>query len=494
VKEWLRRNPVAAFLPFQALMYFSSLGRLSPWGDEAYAFETMHLPVPEILRLLAHDVHPPLYYLTLFAWLRVPLGLSWEVQARALSGLFLLAATVAADHWWARRLGERGRLYFLAIWATSPCLLLYGRMCHSFCLQLLLGTAVAGLLLQFAEKRDWRTGTWLAAGLAATLYTHYVPGLALALAANVWLLAKKRVRDAAALDAVVALAYLPWAWWLIRALGEWGTRPPNYFLTGGAWTETPLRLAYWAMSFVLGEAQPDWAMVAGVAVGALAGVVVLMGARREGAVAGLAVLLAATGYIGVARWVAYPFVPARMLFVYPLLVFLLIAGAMAHRRLGAAAISGLLILAMSGIWSYSHQQGFLNQQYVMPLRAMAAEIDAQPAGSSLVLVDTPNSDFIALRYCVGPGRKVLETREPAAAPTVEAALADPAVHTIWFLRSPHDVTPEHLDDRFEARLRAAMQPAVEEFGTFSPLERRAMLAMGMAEPQRTFQELLKFQR
>ena len=164
---WLRRHPVAAFLPFQALMYFWNLGLLSPWGDEAYSFQTMRLPVPEILRLLAHDVHPPLYYLLLYGWLRVPLGLSWEVQARALSGICVLAATVAADRWWARRLGERGRLCFLAIWAASPCLVLYARICHSFCLQLLLGTVVAGLVLRFAEGRSWRNGVWLAAGLTA---------------------------------------------------------------------------------------------------------------------------------------------------------------------------------------------------------------------------------------------------------------------------------------------------------------------------------------
>ena len=154
---------------------------------------------------------------------------------------------------------------------------------------------------------------------------------------------------------------------------------------------------------------------------------------------------------------------------------------MAHRRAGAVAVAGLLILAVTGIWSYSHQAGYRNQQYVMPIREIAAEIDRQSAEKSVVLVDTPNSDFVALRYCLGPGRRVLETREAT-------------VRTIWFLRSPHDVTPEQLDQRFEAQLRAAMAAKAEWFGPFSPLERRALGALGMERPPQYFQELLKFER
>jgi hypothetical protein len=77
---------------------------------------------------------------------------------------------------------------------------------------------------------------------------------------------------------------------------------------------------------------------------------------------------------------------------------------------------------------------------------------------------------------------------------MEAAIADPTVRTIWFLRSPHDVTPEQLDQRFEAQLRAAMAAKAEWFGPFSPLERRALGALGMERPPQYFQELLKFER
>src|SRR5208283_3234226 len=132
--EWLRKHPIAAFLPLQALLCFWNLGLLSPWGDEAITLLVVRLPIREILRVASGDVHPPLYYLLVNAWMRLPLGLDGAVQARALSVFFALAATVAADRLWASRLAERGRIWFLILWTLSPCLLLYARMCRSYSL------------------------------------------------------------------------------------------------------------------------------------------------------------------------------------------------------------------------------------------------------------------------------------------------------------------------------------------------------------------------
>ena len=107
---WLRRNPLAAFLPLQAVLYLWNLALLSPWMDEAGTLIVVGRPLPELLRFAAADVHPPLYYLLLFGWQRLPLGLDWTVQARALSVIFALLGTVALDRLWGSRLGERGRM------------------------------------------------------------------------------------------------------------------------------------------------------------------------------------------------------------------------------------------------------------------------------------------------------------------------------------------------------------------------------------------------
>jgi hypothetical protein len=486
---------MAAFLPLQALLCFWNLGLLSPWGDEAITLLVVRLPVREILHVASGDVHPPFYYLLVNAWQRLPLGLDWAVQARALSVVFALAATVAADRLWASRLAERGRIWFLALWTFSPCLLLYARMCRSYSLQLLVATVAAAYILRFAAKRSWKTGAGLASALIAGLYTHYVPGLALLATANLALLRKRRLRDAIAIDALLALAYLPWMGRLAASLGSWGTHTGTYTITGTVLTEIPVKLAFWAMSFVMGEAVPDVVLVSGGLVLLLAGAMTIAGARRDRELLWIAAPATMIGFIGVARWVSYPFIPARMLFVFPFFLLLLVTGAMAHRRAGALAVTAMLALSVSGVWCYFHKTGFRNKEYPLPIQEIAAQIrQRSTAADSAILVDSTNSDPRAMEYALGPSRPFLETGDPAAAPAVASLLAEPKVRTIWFLRSTHDISAAKLDEWFEKQLRAAMPVTVHPYEAFTPLEIRLMRAMGMRDPPAWSQELLEFRR
>jgi hypothetical protein len=493
--DWLRKHPIAAFLPLQALLCFWNLGLLSPWMDEAETLMVVRLPVRQILRIASEDVHPPFYYLLVDAWQRLPLGLDWAVQARALSVIFALAATVAADRLWARRLAERGRIWFLALWTLSPCLLLYARMCRSYSLQLLVATVAAAFILRFAEERSWKTGAGLAVWLTAGLYTHYVPGLALLATANLALLRQRRFRDAIGIDAVVALAYLPWMGSLAASLGNWGTRTGTYMVTGAMLSEIPLKLAFWAVSFVMGEAVPDVVLVLGGLVLLLAGAMAISGARRNCELLWIAAPATVIGFIGVARWVSYPFIPARMLFVFPFFVLMLVTGAMAHRRAGALAVTAMLALSVSGVWCYFHKTGFRNKEYAVPIQEIAEQIrQSGNAADSAILVDSGNSDPTAMEYALGPSRPFLQTGNPATAPAVARLLAEPQIRTIWFLRSTHDITAAKLDARFEQQLRAAMAVTVHPYEAFTPLEIRLMRAMGMRDPPAWSQELLEFRR
>jgi hypothetical protein len=493
--EWLRKHPIAVFLPLQALLCFWNLGLLSPWGDEAITLLVVRLPVRQILRIASEDVHPPFYYLLVNAWQRLPLGLDWAVQARALSVVFALAATVAADRLWARRLPERGRIWFLALWTVSPCLLLYARMCRSYSLQLLVATIAAAYILRFTAKWSWKSGAGLALWMTAALYTHYVPGLTLLATANLALLRKRRWRDAIGIDALVALAYLPWMGSLAASLGAWGTRTETYMVTGAMLSEIPVKLAFWTVSFVMGESVPDAVLVSGGLVSLLAGVLALDGARRDRELLWIAAPAAVIGFIGVARWVSYPFIPARMLFVFPFLLLLAVTGAMAHRRAGAVAATAMLALSVSGVWCYFHKTGFRNKEYAVPIQQIAAHIrESGNAADSAILVDSANSDPTAMKYALGPSRPFLETGDPAAAPAVSRLLEEPKVRTIWFLRSTHDISMAKLDERFERQLRAAMPVTVYPYEAFTPLEIRLMRAMGMRDPPAWSHELLEFRR
>ena len=80
--QWLRKHPLAAFLPLQAILYCWNLALLSPWMDEAGTLTMVRRSLRELIQFAAADVHPPLYYLSLYYWQRIPFGLPWTVQAR----------------------------------------------------------------------------------------------------------------------------------------------------------------------------------------------------------------------------------------------------------------------------------------------------------------------------------------------------------------------------------------------------------------------------
>ena len=492
---WLAARPLAVLLPLDALLLFWRLDLLSPWFDEADTLLFMHGPLRQAIEIPASGLHPPLYFLLLWCWMHLPLGLAWTVQARTLSVLFTLASTFAVDRLWTRGLAAGARWWFLALWALSPFLLLYGRMSRSYSMQLLLGVAAAAYILRFAERRSRGNFAIVWAVLAVAIYTHYVPGVALIAAANVVLARGGRWRDAAALDGLTALVLLPWMAWLVPQLKAWGAHHVGYALTGGMATELVLKLAYWAMSFTMGEAIPDAALLLGALLVPIVLVLAFFGLRRRGELAWIAIPAAAVGFLGVTRWVAYPFIPARMIFCFPLFLTFFVAGAAAHRRVGSVAQWGMLVASLSGIWCYFHLEGFRNKQYPLQMAEIGARIHAgSTGGREAVLVDSSNSDIIGLHYALGDAPTPLATEDPGASATVAQWLGDPGIRTIWFLRNTHDVSPEALDARFAAQLGAQMRVTTYSYEPFTPLELRLMRALGMHDPPRYFHELLEFQR
>jgi len=489
VTLFLRRHPLAALLPFQALIGFWHLGLLSPWMDEAGTLLALHKPLPDVIAFAAADVHPPFYYLLLYGWLRIPLGLDWAVQARALSVIFALLATVALDALWTRALPARVRWWTLALWSLSPCLLLYSRMCRSYSLQALLICVGAACLLRLAGQPGWRAGGWFTLVLLGALYTHYAPGIALLMAANIFLLYYRRIVPLLAVDAAVAAGYAPWIWRLAASLESWGRQGVGYNLTGMPLLELPVKAAYWAVSFAMGEAVPDLILVLGVAIIAAALWLLYAGARQYRRTAALTGVLTAIGFVGVARWVSYPFVPARMLFVLPFFLMMLAAGAGVHRRAGNLVLGAMVVFSLSGAWCYFHRSNFRNKQYPMPMAEIARYIrENSTAANSVILADSANSDPVALRYALGASRAVV----PSESADIETLLENPRLQIVWFLRNTHDVSPGGQNARIEARLRAVVRPAVFYYQPYTLLERTLMQAVGISNPPWYFHELLEF--
>jgi hypothetical protein len=469
----LREHPLTLLLPLQALIYFWNLGLLSPWFDEADQLRFMHGPLQGALATPASGGHPPLYFFLTYYWQRLPLGLAWTIQERTLSVLFALAATVVADRLWARRLPGQWRLVFLTLWTLSPFLLLYSRMGRSYSLQLLVGTAAMGLLLRYLEKPSRRTAAWLAGWLSVAVWVHYIPGAALIAAANVGLLARRRWREAAILDAIVGLLSIPLLFRLLAFLPDWGAHK-SYALSGSPLTEIPLKIAYWGISWVMGEAVPDAVLIAGGTLMLGMAILLIAAVRRMPELAVIAAVAAIVGFAGVTRWVSYPFVPARMIFLYPVFLFLLVFGAVTLPRPGRPIAVAMIALSLCGIWCYFHRIDFRNKEYPMPLDEIAARIRQTPG--SVVLVDSTNSDPIGMQLALGDPWRVVQTSDATAAAEVAAWLADTKVKTIWFLHNTHDVSDNHLNQLFEKRLQPAFTEKIIGYEPFTPLEKRVMHA------------------
>jgi mannosyltransferase len=143
-------------------------------SDEAFSWRLAGYPLGEMVRRTAQDVHSPLSYLLLKAWLFVA-----GDSAAALRGLAVLCGTAAVVLTYAlvreaaRPHGAGGALLAAALVALHPLQVQQGRNARMYALGVALAALTSWLLLR-ALRRGGRRA-WVAYGLAAGLfvYTHY---------------------------------------------------------------------------------------------------------------------------------------------------------------------------------------------------------------------------------------------------------------------------------------------------------------------------------
>jgi hypothetical protein len=167
------------------------------WGDEGWSFYFAGMTLPEMIRHTAQDIHPPLYYALLHAWLDLTGG--FPEGARLLS---ILMGTLTVPLLW--RLGKLLLDRHIALLGSvlitvTPLAVYYSQEVRMYMLVTLLGTAswyFFAHLVQVAPdgangeriSRGRQVGWLLGYGLvtAAALYTMYYAVLLL-LAQVTWL-------------------------------------------------------------------------------------------------------------------------------------------------------------------------------------------------------------------------------------------------------------------------------------------------------------------
>jgi hypothetical protein len=474
----------------QAALMTHRLDLLPMWDDEMFTVRAAQQSIGAMIETVSHDVHPPLYFLLAHYWIKIAPG-DVLIQLRLLSVVFALLATIALDRLFLKYAPPRVRLWCLALWTFSACLLLYSRMARSYSLQVLGFVVVCWAAWRWKQEfASWKRLLICAGSLVALLYTHYVPGFAAWAGVNVLLWprvlkgARQRPGRWVIGNAIVLAAYLPWLATLLSVLRIWQTRPSPRLLTASILLETGIKLAYGSFSFLFGEAVPVWMLPVTMLVAVPSLWLLWRGARAGRRYLIPAVVTASIGFAGVAGWVSYAFVAARLLFLLPMALLAIAAGTQYAPRPGSSLMrtmfaASLLAANLVGIGSYFEARDLLNIGYLAPMDRIARDIAASSSpADTLVLVDGPNLSGVVLEYYL-PG---FTTRHIFTAQDAEAArreLGNPAIRHVWFMRNPHDVTPGQVLEKLETELRQSWPGQLHPYVSFSPTHKVLMRAMNV---------------
>jgi hypothetical protein len=165
------RGPALRSLAIGALLLFAFYGDTrSVNADEVWSLKTVALSPGAMIQALRADVHPPLYFLLLWAWVRV-FGLT-EIAARALSGVFF-AASAALLYALVRSMWDRRTaLLAAAIYVSSPLALLAAHFARMYALVSLLAIVSTCAYLRLRREPSLRFAVILAGVNALGTLTH----------------------------------------------------------------------------------------------------------------------------------------------------------------------------------------------------------------------------------------------------------------------------------------------------------------------------------
>lgn len=468
-------------LCLQACLLFFALDLLPVWTDELFTLRTVAHPVAEIVPIVQHDIHPPLYYVLLHFWQRLMPAESGVAPLRAFSVVWALLGTVLLDLFWAKKLKPLERSLALALFALSPCLLLYGRMARSYSMQTALVLLAVGLIgLWMRAPRSIALAGGALASVLVLLYTHYAPGLAVL--AGFVLIGWRSVgwMRMSVFALAVAAGYGPWVMGLGAAVGRWGgagSFSARYALTGSLLLEHILKIGFGLVSLTIGETFLGLSLLLVPVMLVLA----LAGARKTGfsraslAMVGIAAL---AGYIGVSRWVSYPFIPARLLWFLPFLCLLVACGIASLKRPTArwGVVAVLLLSHAASCVLYFRRENFLNHGYSVPLPEIAATINHEGLPGDLILLDAYNTDHQALAAQLSRQTPYIVLHEAGAADALDRA---GTAGTVWIVRNTRDGSPGQITTKVQSAACAGRPERDREFEPYPPWQRAMMQLAGM---------------
>ena len=438
--------PILVVLCLQSVLLFWNLDLLPVWGDEVFTLRAVARPLGGIIWTARNaDIHPPLYLLLLHCWARLPLPWTGIAALRAFSATAVLLATFLFDRFWLRHLKAHRRWLALLLFAFSPCLLLYGRMARSYTMQTAVALLAISLLWRWLREPNatLRRAAPAFAALSLLLFTHYLPGIAVLTGFSLIAWPRLGFARIAWFYTAMAAACVPWLPAFVGALRNWRTADlfqSQYALTGNLVSEQGLKIASGLTSLTVGESFFPLSL-------ALVPVILVLAWRGYRlrtfgpSLRPFLSVVAAIAYIGAARWVTWPFLAARLLWLLPFLTLALAHGIFRSgaivRRLAAAAI---LASFASSAALYYRRANYLNLGYTAPLREIANRLKVEASARDMILIDPYGGDRTALQFYLGDSftSYSVSAETAAQAHTLESPAA------VWLVRTTRDVSPGHV--------------------------------------------------
>ena len=490
VARTYRARTLLVFVILQCVLYGVNLNLLPMWGDESSSLVKAAETPAGIIEIGREDIHPPLYFLLAHWWDRIPIGTDPLLRLRALSPLFAILTTIFIDRRWLRNAPLNLRNWFLLFWIFSPCLLLYSRMARYYSMQVFFAAVAIWYLLRWIENsNEWKNLAAFVAALTVLLYTHYLPGIAVWAGANLLLAMQLRRRRATwkmwlLPNVLVAVLYLPWLITLFRALGQWRLSQV-YSLTGNLWAEQVVKLCYCFYSFTFGESVPVWLLPITLLLALPCLWLVVSGARLRRDWLWPALFTAALAFLGATRWVSYPFVGARLLFLLPLFLLALATGVTTKGRAGTALGVILLAVNLAGLWTYYQARDLLNAGYLVPSQRITEQIALHSSSEDTVVwVDEVSFDGSALEYYLPKDFRIRWLTSPESVEEARAELTGGAIRHVWLVRSSKDISPGHIFENLESQMTQAWsEHALYSYVPFSPLHLAVLRALALLRHQ-----------
>lgn len=192
-----------------------NLTAIQPWYDESFTLLVGNLPLDRLFGAVAGDVHPPAYYLIVWALLHIPLD--QVLLLRGFSVVCGVAGLVLTWHLSSYMLVSRdARLAGLALLTIHPVAIYYSQEGRMYTWLILL---VLVQMWALADERWWLLG--LATLLA--IYTHNYGLIYSAVLGMIGVVNYRKYRRTL-LKLVLAMGiplvlFLPWAWVLAHQMG-----------------------------------------------------------------------------------------------------------------------------------------------------------------------------------------------------------------------------------------------------------------------------------